>query len=460
MSGTTGSTAKVNRSDAGKNIVEREPRGPARSDRLSEQVGYRTQRRQAQQRKKSNLWVWVVAGVAVLIIVFVVLGAVVKVSPIDKAWNNSLGWVGHQIKAAWPFKGTKKVAAADFLPKGKKTADYLVAVTKQAGGETYLSTVVLASYDSKTKTGSLVFFPNDLLVAAPGMGSDLLSNLVQLDGGRVDSTKVTVENMLGTKVDRYILASDRDLRIILSQLGDKFTVVVPSKLSYKDPSLNVNMDLKPGKQTLDATRMASYLTYGAEGKSLDLAKRQAEIAPALISMMAATNTKEFVKKNANLFDTNATNAELEGVLKAFDALKGGLSTIVLPVKEFKYEKTVVNRADQAAIPAFVKKYVKSVNPDAPKRLRVEILNGCGVPGIGEKVASSIDLSKYQVVNSGNAESFDHPETQIIVYSNSKSSLAAANELRNGLEVGTVVTQPQSQDLTDMTIIVGKDYASK
>jgi polyisoprenyl-teichoic acid--peptidoglycan teichoic acid transferase len=437
---------------------------PPGSDELSEEstarVGYRTQRRQAHQKKKSNLWVWVVAALIVMMVAFVLLGAVVKVKPIDKAWNNSFGWLGHQVKSAWPFKSTKKVAAADFLPKGKKTADYLIALTKQAGGETYLSTVVLASYDSRTKTGSLIFFPNDLLVAAPGLGSDELSNMVQLDGGRVDSTKVTVENLLGTRVDRYILASDRDLRIILSQLGDKFTVDVPARISYKDPSLNVAIDLKPGKQTLDATKMASYLTYGAEGKSLDLAKRQAEIAPALIGMMASTNTKEFVKKNANLFDTNATNAELEGALKAFDAIKGGLSSVVLPVKEFKYEKTVVNRADQTAIPAFVEKYVKSANPDAPKRLKVEILNGCGVPGIGEKVADSIDLSKFQVVNSGNAESFDHPETQIIVYNNSKSTLAAANTLRNELEVGAVVQQTQGQDLTDITIIVGRDYASK
>ncbi|MHB8896813.1 MAG: LCP family protein [Candidatus Geothermincolia bacterium] len=431
---------------------------------MSENVGYRTQRRQQHQQKKSGLWIWLVAVVVVLVILFALLGAIIKVSPIDTAWKKTMsgfGWLGHQVKSAWPFKGSKNVAAAGFLPKGKKTANYLVAVTKQAGGATYLSTVVLASYDSRSKTGSLIFFPNDLLVAAPGMGSDQMSNLVELDGGKIDSTRVTVENLLGTQVDKYVLASDRDLRLILNQFGEKFTVTVPSKISYKDPSLNVTVDLKPGTQKLDSTKLASYLTYGPAGKSLDLVKRQVEYAPTLIGMMGSTDVNKFIAKNSNMFDTDASNKELAGILKTFNSLRGGgLQTVIVPVKEFRYEKTVVNRLDQAALPGFVKQYVKADSAQAAPRLKVELLNGCGVPGIGSKVSDRIDLTKFQIVNSANADNFDHPETLVIVYSDKKDVINAANELRNELEVGRVVSQPASQDLSDISVIIGKDYASK
>jgi polyisoprenyl-teichoic acid--peptidoglycan teichoic acid transferase len=433
-------------------------------EQVTESTSYRTQRRHAKKKGKGKL-LYVAIAIAALIIVFAVLGGIVKVSPIDKAWKktmNGFGWVGHQIKSAWPFKGSKKVVAADFMPDGKKTANYLIAITKQAGGATFLSTTVLASYDARDKTASLVFFPNDLLVAPPGMGSDQLSNLVELDGGRVTSTQVTAENVLGTNIDRYVLASDRDLRMILTQLGSKFTVDVPSKISYKDPSLNVTVDLKPGKQSLNPTVLASYLTYGPAGKSLDLARRQAAFAPALVSMLGSTDVNKFIAKNANMFDTNASNKELAGILTAFARAKGGaLQTGIIPVKEFRFEKTVVNRVDQAALAGFVQKFVKSsASGDSGARVKVEILNGNGVPGIGEKVAEKIDLSKYQIVNSANADNFLHPITAIIVYSDDKAIVNAANELKNELEIGDIVSQPKGQDLSDITVIVGQDYAKK
>lgn len=433
-------------------------------ERVTENTSYRTQKRQQKKKSKSKL-IYVAIVVAALIVVFAVLGGMVKLSPIDKAWNKTMsgfGWVGHQVKSAWPFKGSKKVVAADFMPDGKKTASYLIAVTKQAGGSTFLSTTVLASYDTRDRTGSLAFLPNDLLVAPPGLGSDQLSNLVELDGGRITAAQLTAENILGTRIDRYVLASDRDLRMILTQLGNKFTVDVPSKISYKDPSLNVTVDLKPGKQSLNPTVLASYLTYGPAGKSLDLTRRQAAFAPALISMMGSTDVNKFIAKDANLFDTDATNKELAGMLKAFSGLKGGaLATGIIPVKEFRFEKTVINRVDKAALAGFVQKYVKSeVTADSGGRVKVEILNGNGVPGTGEKVAAKIDLAKFQVVNSANADNFLHPITAIIVYSEDKAIVNAANELKNELEIGDIVSQPKGQDLADITVIVGQDYANK
>ena len=431
---------------------------------MSEYAGYRTQKRMKEKNKKSRLWKWLVA-LAVLIAIFVILGAVVKVSPLDKAWNKTADgfvWLGRQVKSAWPFKSSKKVVAADFLPEGKTSANYLIGLTKQIGGATFQSTVVLASYDAKGKTGSLIFLPNDLLVNTPGMGTDQLSNLVDTDQQRISSTLVTVENVLGTQIDRYVLATDRDLRMILKQLGDKFPVEVTSRVSFKDPSLGVTVDLKPGRQNLDPTTLASYLTYCPAGKEVDLAKVQAAYAPELLARIRGVDVNKFVAKNANLFDTDASNKELAGMLGAYGSLSGkSLQPVVLPVKEFKFEKTVVHRADTAALPEFVGNYVKSGSTvSKPKRVKVELLNGCGVPGIGAKASSRIDMGKFQVVNSANADNFDHADTAILVYSQDKSVLAAAEVLRNELEVGTVQPQPSSQAPSDITVILGKDFASK
>lgn len=427
---------------------------------MAEYVGYRTQKARQRKSKKKKLWK-VLVVLLVLAVIFVVVGAAFKISPIDKAWDKTvsgISWLGRHI---WPFKSAPRVTAADFLPEGKKTVNYLIVLTKRANNVTMASTVVLASYDSRDKTASLILIPNDLLVSAPGMGSDTISNLVELNEGRINSTRVTVENILGVKVDRYVLGTDRDMRVLLGKLGPKFTVDVPSKVSFKDPSLGVTVDLKPGKQSLTPAVLASYMTFGPDGKMLDLAKRQAEFVPEALGLAGGVDVTGFVGANADVFDTDSSNKELTGVLKAFLALKGnGLKSVVLPVKEFKFEKTVVHRIDQPALDKFVKAYVKSDEEMTGKRVKIEVLNGCGVPGIGEKVSSKIDLSRYQIVNSANADTFDHPETLIIIYSDSKQIIEAANELRDELEVGKVESHPQSQSMSDISVVVGKDYANK
>ena len=76
-------------------------------------------------------------------------------------------------------------------------------------------------------------------------------------------------------------------------------------------------------------------------------------------------------------------------------------------------------------------------------------------------ASNIDLDKFEVVDSsGNADHFDYPETLIIVYGEDQKMLDAAELIRNELEAGKVEMRPRTQDITDITIVVGKDYANK
>jgi hypothetical protein len=432
---------------------------------VQEYVGYRTRKRQ-EQKKKSRGWLWIVAVVAIIAIL-VILGAVVKVNPLDKAWNRvyrGMSWMGAKIKAAWPWKAKARVPASKWLPEGKKTTNYLIAVTKQIDGATVLTTPVLASYDSVSGSGSLIYFPNDLMVSVPGLGMEQLNALVYLDESRIGMTLVTIENLLGIQIDKYILATDRDLRIVLNQMGNSFLVTVPAKTSYKDPSLNTEVKLSRGRQNVSANELASYLTYAPGGKEIELCRRQIDFTPEFLKISRGMfgRIAPMVKKDANLLDTDASDLELTGLWQTYALLTGGrLQQGILPVKEFKFESTMVHRVDQEKLAPFVKKYVKSPSTrTTSKRYKVEILNGNGVPGVGEQVASKLDLDKFQVVNSANADSFDHPDTVILLYSNDPDQLRAAEQIRSALEIGRIEWRDKAQDVADITILVGKDYAQK
>jgi len=431
---------------------------------LQDYVGYRTKKRREKKQKRKSWKVLLV--VALLLCIFVILGAAVKVSPFDAAWEKTEDgflWVGRKVRSIWPFNRRSSGEPVDFVPEGKQSANYLFVATKQFAEETQATSVVLASYDSVDNYGSLIYFPSDLMVDVPGIGMEQLSNLVELDEGRISMMMVTVENLLGVQVDRYVLGTDRDLRIILNQMAESFAVDVPGKVSFKDESLDVTVDLSPGVQNISGNTLASYLTYSEPGKRIDLITRQEVFVPEFfeISRGLFDDTGMLIEKNANLLDTDASDQELTGIWQTFSLLEDALLQGVLPVNEFRFEKTVVHRLDEEKLKAFIDKYVNSGSSETfEERYRVQLLNGCGTPGIGEQVASEIDLDSFEIIGSGNADNFDYQETIFVIFSDDEGVLGAAEKLVNQLEVGRVEAHPQTQNVSDITVIVGKDYASK
>ena len=428
---------------------------------MSDYVGYRTSKRLKESKKKKAAWKWIAAA-ATLVALFVILGALVRVYPFNRAWDSTADgfqWAGRKIKGV--FAGGEKSEPAEFLEEGKKTANYLLALTRQVGGGTELSTLVLVSYDSRDGKASLIYFPSDLRVQVPGAGEDTLSNLVEIDDGRAGMTLIAVSNLLGVEIDRYVMGSDRDLRIILGKLKPDYEVKVLSKASFKDDSLDASVDLEPGRQELTGSTLASYLAYAPPGKELDLIKRQKSFAVEFLDMSRQGGVYDtipaFTRKYASLLDTSASDRQLAGLWQTLANIDGSkLEQATVPVKEMRIEKTVMHLLDRPKLEAFKKKYLKS-DTVIESRLRVDILNGNGVPGIGQVVASMLDPGKFQVVNNANADNFEHPDTVILVYDTGKEMISAAEQVKNALGVGRIEPRPPGQDVVDITIVVGKDY---
>ena len=72
---------------------------------------------------------------------------------------------------------------------------------------------------------------------------------------------------------------------------------------------------------------------------------------------------------------------------------------------------------------------------AEEAVPVIVLNGNGVPGIGEAVAEKLLPGGFRVAVSQNASDFDHPETLIVV--GSPDDVALAERVRDLLGVGSV-----------------------
>ena len=90
------------------------------------------------------------------------------------------------------------------------------------------------------------------------------------------------------------------------------------------------------------------------------------------------------------------------------------------------------------------------------KIKVEVLNGCGISGVAEKLTDYLRTSGFDVVNLGNYRSFQ-VENSIVIARNEKIQNAQKVALVSGLSTGSVIQQMNPEYLLDVTFILGKDF---
>lgn len=89
-------------------------------------------------------------------------------------------------------------------------------------------------------------------------------------------------------------------------------------------------------------------------------------------------------------------------------------------------------------------------------IQVEVLNGCGVPGLATKFTSRLRQNGFDVVQSGNFETFDITETIVIDRSgNSENAKRVARAI--GVPETRIQREISSDFYLDATIVIGSDY---
>lgn len=90
------------------------------------------------------------------------------------------------------------------------------------------------------------------------------------------------------------------------------------------------------------------------------------------------------------------------------------------------------------------------------KIRIEVLNGCGVSGVAEKLTDSLRAKGFDVVRLGNYRSFEIENT-ILIERNENSVSAEKVAMVVGLDKENIIQQLNPDYLLDVTFILGKDY---
>ena len=92
---------------------------------------------------------------------------------------------------------------------------------------------------------------------------------------------------------------------------------------------------------------------------------------------------------------------------------------------------------------------------------VEVLNGCGVPGMAGKFTRFLRENNIDVLNSDDADHYNYTQTLIITRTGNVQILDKVSSLL-GFDIKDkthILNKPNSKSAFDLTVIIGSDYTS-
>ncbi|MDE2887480.1 MAG: LytR C-terminal domain-containing protein [Gemmatimonadota bacterium] len=96
------------------------------------------------------------------------------------------------------------------------------------------------------------------------------------------------------------------------------------------------------------------------------------------------------------------------------------------------------------------------DPETIQGIRIEVLNGCGVAGVAEKVGRYLREAGFDVMTWKNADSFNYPETIVIDRTgNLENARIVAGAMGLRTHIQQIVHDPYR--IEQVAVIIGRDY---
>ncbi|MDO8550554.1 MAG: LytR C-terminal domain-containing protein [Ignavibacteria bacterium] len=89
-------------------------------------------------------------------------------------------------------------------------------------------------------------------------------------------------------------------------------------------------------------------------------------------------------------------------------------------------------------------------------IQLEVLNGCGISGVAEKLTNYLRQKDFDVVQVGNYASFDIDNTLVVDRTGNKNNALKVAEAL-GIDSKNVIQQINNDYFLDVSLIIGKDF---
>jgi len=430
-----------------------------------EREGLRSKR--TRQKKKKRKAIWRLIAILV-VVVLVAAGVIFKLAP----------WIRNKISLKQEAATVEEEEARITIPESLilgEDINIVIACAEEDLLQPDINSIIFSSYYSSDNKLISLCIPPKTLMDIPGFGAELIGKSVNMGG--MDLLSLSLKNNLGMnmEIDYYILF---DVVNVVNKLGG-IDIKLAEEVTIKNYSDNSTFILEEGNNLIDGEKAVSFLKYysGIEKDvPIENIKNQKLVVDAIIKKVAGKDNEE-ISRNLNLIkDFMDTDLSMEDGIKIFTALSrlsdDNNYTYALSVSstELKDEEIVYVPQDISKLASIFNKegiISSGEDTDFTETVKITILNGAyDAPdafGLAASAAEKLkDLkfddgnNKYEIVEVGNSDN-TYESTQILVYSPDTNKLAAADDIKNILGVGSI--SPREEDITnsDIIVILGKDY---
>lgn len=329
------------------------------------------------------------------------------------------------------------VEAADDEAPAAPIADPPRALVVQQAADGQVVGVTVLAAGPTGEGGSVVFLPPGSMVEVPSFGLQALRDAYS-DGG-LQLLQLSVENLLGISFDAVVAVGPTQLAAAVGPDG-VLTVDVPSAIESVAADGRVQVLWAAGEQAVAPDEAAAFLEARGTGSDLDRLVRHQRFWEAWLAALDGDEPKAL----------GAASPVVAGLSQ------GDVRYDVLPVQALAGESDLWSvQGDELA--ELVRRIAPEASP-AEARIRVQLLNGTGEPGVAADILPLLVPAGVTVDLTGNADRFDYATTQVVFYDD--ADRASADAVRAALGVGEVVKSLTPLSVVDVTVVVGADLLER
>lgn len=352
-------------------------------------------------------------------------------------------------------------------------------------GSTLADTVMIASYDVKTKSVAIFSIPRDTYVKIPGNGSTKINaaHAYGEEKGKGQGPSLlakTVQENFGVAIDYYVRVDFSGLRDIVDALGGINVDVENTFCDYNYP-VEYKGDTKKicftaGQQQMNGTKALQYSrsrhALGVEGSDFARSKRQQKVLLAIkdkaLSGGTVFNPKRVLDLMSALGNHLKTDFSTGDFARLFELSKG-VDTSKIITKNFDNSPTGFMVSDSSTTAGYIlvpktgnwkeiQGVIKNIFAESVVRneaAKLAVYNGTWTTSLAKTVSDDLKTVGYNVVYSGDATTRTATKTQIIDMSDGKfPETIKALENRFGV---VAIKQPSDSTGYEIKVIIGRDY---
>ena len=334
-------------------------------------------------------------------------------------------------------------------------------------------TIILASIDPVTKSAALVSLPRDMWVSIPGCtprdgcsGGQQRINVAHALGGP-DLTIRTVTSDFGIPVQHYARVDFRGFEQLIDAVGG---VVIDADWPVKDDEYPTpdygyqRIYFVPGPQLMDGPTALEYARSRHGTSDFARAGRQQRVLVSLRNRALQLNTLSRAPELVGIVQKSLSTDLSPGEMLA-------LAKLVSQIDRYKITNLVIDATyvtpfkgqDGADLlqPNYsaIKRAIDNAERSAAHpelRAKVEVLNGSGMAGLGQKAADYLTAQGFNVVRIAAAERSDYRSSLVqVLTEDTGAAQALATTLR--MPTTSISQLPTPNAGVDIRVVVGQDF---